>query len=77
MVEMLKVQTVDNKVVINKEDFEQFVEDLSSEIETLEILADKELVEQIKKSDVDIKEGRIYEVKADEELKKLLSIENV
>lgn len=77
MVEILKVQTVDNKVVINKEDFEQFVEDLSSEIETLEILADKELVEQIKKSEKDVKEGRVYEIKGDEELKKLLDIKNV
>jgi len=57
---------------MNKEDFEQFIEDLSSTIETLEILSDKELREQIKKSEQDINEGRVYEIKNEKDLKRLL-----
>ena len=70
MVEMLKVQTADSKITMNKED-------LSSTIETLEILSDKELREQIKKSEQNMNEGRVYEIKDKKDLKKLLGLEDV
>ena len=58
MLEMLKVEVTDGKVILDKEEFEHFIEDLESTIETLEILADKESMKQIVKSEDDIKKGR-------------------
>lgn len=74
MLEMLKVEVTDGKVILDKEEFEQFIEDLESTIETLEILADKESMKQIVKSEDDIKKGRVYSIKNLRELKSLLGV---
>jgi len=43
-------------------------EELEEVIETVEIMNDKELMEGLKRSKKDIKEGRIYELKNADEL---------
>ncbi len=59
MLDLIKVEEVDNKVIIPKEDFEKIIADVDSLIETVEILSDNELLEQIKESETDIKEGKV------------------
>ena len=68
MLDLIKVEEVDNKVVIPKEDFEKIIADVDSLIETVEILSDKELIEQIKESERDIKEGKIKEIKSKKDI---------
>ena len=74
MLEILKVEVTDGKVILDKEEFERFIEDLELTIETLEILADKELMKQIAKSEEDVEKGKIYTIKNLKELKSLLGI---
>ena len=74
MLEILKVEVTDGKVILDKGEFERFIEDLESTIETLEILADKELMKQIAKSEEDVEKGKIYTIKNLKELKSLLGI---
>ena len=68
MLDLIKVEEVDNKVIIPKEDFEKIIADVDSLIETVEILSDKELIEQIKESERDIKEGKIKEIKSKKDI---------
>ncbi len=68
MLDLIKVEEVDNKVIILKEDFEKIIADVDSLIETVEILSDKELIEQIKESERDIKEGKIKEIKSKKDI---------
>ena len=68
MLDLIKVEEVDNKVIILKEDFEKIIADVDSLIETVEILSDKELIEQIKKSERDIKEGKVKEIKSKKDI---------
>ena len=68
MLDLIKVEEVDNKVIIPKEDFEKIIADMDSLIETVEILSDKELIEQIKESERDIKEGKIKEIKSKKDI---------
>ncbi|VVB60494.1 Uncharacterised protein [uncultured archaeon] len=64
MLSMIKVEEVDNKVMLQKEDFEKIISEVDDLIETLEVLSDKELMEQIRESEKQIKEGKIKEIKA-------------
>ncbi len=68
MLDLIKVEEVDNKVIIPKEDFEKIIADVDSLIETVEILSDKELIEQIKESERDIKEGKVKEIKSKKDI---------
>lgn len=68
MLDLIKVEEVDNKVIIPKEDFEKIIADVDSLIETVEILSDKELIEQIKGSERDIKEGKVKEIKSKKDI---------
>ncbi len=68
MLDLIKVEEVDNKVVIPKEDFEKIIADVDSLIETIEILSDKELIEQIKESERNIKEGKVKEIKSKKDI---------
>lgn len=68
MLDLIKVEEVDNKVIIPKEDFEKIIADVDSLIETIEILSDKELIEQIKESERDIKEGKVKEIKSKKDI---------
>ena len=69
MLKLLKVKTVDDKVITDKDEFEQFTGDLSSELETLEILSDKKLMDGIKRSKKDLQEGKICELKNEKDIK--------
>ncbi|SNQ62846.1 hypothetical protein [Candidatus Methanoperedens nitratireducens] len=68
MLDLIKVEEVDNKVIIPKEDFEKIIADVDSLIETAEILSDKELIQQIKESERDIKEGKVKEIKSKKDI---------
>ncbi|HEY9207158.1 MAG TPA: hypothetical protein VIO58_14690 [Candidatus Methanoperedens sp.] len=68
MLDLIKVEEVDNKVIIPKEDFEKIIADVDSLIETVEILSDEELIEQIKESERNIKEGKLKEIKSKKDI---------
>jgi len=68
MLDLIKVEEIDNKVIIPKEDFEKIIADVDSLIETIEILSDKELIEQIKESERNIKEGKVKEIKSKKDI---------
>ncbi|VVB88837.1 Uncharacterised protein [uncultured archaeon] len=68
MLDLIKVEEFDNKVIIPKEDFEKIIADVESLMETVEILSDNELVEQIKESERNIKEGKIKEIKSKKDI---------
>lgn len=68
MLDLIKVEEVGNKVIIPKEDFEKIIADVDSLIETIEILSDKELIEQIKESERHIKEGKVKEIKSKKDI---------
>ncbi len=68
MLDLIKVEEVDNKVIIPKEDFEKIIADVDSLIETVEILSDEELIEQIKESERNIKEGKVKEIKSKKDI---------
>ena len=68
MLDLIKVEEVDNKVIIPKEDFEKIIADVDSLLETVEILSDEELIEQIKESERNIKEGKVKEIKSKKDI---------
>lgn len=68
MMDMIKVEQKDGKVVLNKEDFDKMVADVDSLIETLEVLSDKGLMEQIKESEKDIRMGRAKEIRSSKDI---------
>ncbi|MBU3965843.1 MAG: hypothetical protein KKG76_00470 [Euryarchaeota archaeon] len=72
MLDLIRVEEVDNKVIIPKEDFEKIIADVDSLIETIEILSDKELIEQIKESERNIKEGKVKEIKSKKDIYQLM-----
>lgn len=51
-----------------KEDFEDLIGEMESLMETIEILSDKGLMKQIKESENDIKEGKVFEIKSEDDL---------
>lgn len=63
MLDLIKVEQIDNKVVMPKEDFERIMADMDSLIETVEILSDSDLMEQIKESEKEVREGKVKEIK--------------
>lgn len=73
MLDLIKVEQIDNKVVMPKEDFEKMIADVDSLIETVEILSDKELMEQIKQSEKEIREGKIKEIKSKKDIEDLFN----
>ncbi len=68
MLDLIKVEEIDNKVIIPKEDFEKIIAEVDSLIETVEILSDEELIEQIKESERNIKEGKVKEIKSKKDI---------
>ncbi|VVB86759.1 Uncharacterised protein [uncultured archaeon] len=68
MLDLIKVEEIDNKVIIPKEDFEKIIADVESLMETVEILSDKDLMEQIKGSERNIKEGKVKEIKSKKDI---------
>ncbi len=72
MLELLEVKEENGKVIIDKERFEEFLVEFDSLMETMDILSDKEMMEQIRQSEDDIRHGRVKEIKSDGELRKVL-----
>jgi len=65
------MKEIKGNVVMTKEDFDELISEIKSLIETVEVLSDKNLVEQIKESERDIEEGKVSEIKTREDLKEL------
>ncbi len=67
----MRIKEVEQDVVLRKEDFESLIGEMESLTETIEILSDRGLVEQIRESEKDIGKGNIFEIKSEEELNNL------
>jgi PHD/YefM family antitoxin component YafN of YafNO toxin-antitoxin module len=68
MVSVVRIKEVKGNVVLRKEDFEDLIGEMESLMETIEILSDKGLMKQIKESEDDIREGKIFEIKSEDDL---------
>lgn len=64
MLDIINVEQFDNKVIMPKEDFEKIIADVESLMETVEILSDKDLIEQLKESEKNIKDGKVKKIKS-------------
>jgi len=73
MLDLIKVEQLDNKVIILKDDFEKIIADVESLMETVEILSDNELIEQLKESEKKIKEGKVKKIKSKKDIDALFS----
>ncbi len=73
MLELIKVEQIDNKVVMPKDDFERIIADVDSLIETVEILSDSDLMKQIKESEEEIREGKVKEIKTKKDIESLFN----
>jgi PHD/YefM family antitoxin component YafN of YafNO toxin-antitoxin module len=71
MVSVMRIKEVEQDVVLRKEDFESLIGDMESLTETIEILSDRGLMEQIRESEKDIGKGNIFEIKSEEDLNNL------
>jgi PHD/YefM family antitoxin component YafN of YafNO toxin-antitoxin module len=73
MIELVRLKEERGEVRMSKEDFEAFMTEVESLIETVEILSDEDLMKQLKESEKDVEEGRVHEIKSPEDLKRLFS----
>lgn len=73
MLDLIKVEQIDNKVMMPKEDFERIMADMDSLIETVEILSDSDLMEQIRESEKEIREGKLKEIKSKKDIEDLFN----
>jgi len=71
MVSVMRIKEVEHDVVLRKEDFENLIEEMESLTETIEILSDRGLMEQIRGSEKDIGKGNIFEIESEEDLNNL------
>ncbi|MEA1894235.1 MAG: hypothetical protein U9N36_03340 [Euryarchaeota archaeon] len=71
MVSVMRIKEVEQEILLRKEDFESLIGEMESLTETIEILSDRGLMEQIRESEKDIGKGNIFEIKSEEELNKL------
>ena len=71
MVSVMRIKEVEQDVVLRKEDFESLMGEMESLTETIEILSDRGLMEQIRESEKDIGKGNIFEIKSEEDLNNL------
>ncbi len=67
----MRIKEVEHDVVLRKEDFESLIGEMESLTETIEILSDICLMEQIRESEKDIGKGNIFEIKSEEDLNNL------
>ena len=65
---VVRIKEVKGNVVIRKEDFEDLIGEMESLMETIEILSDKGLMNQIKGSENDIRDGNVFEIKSEDDL---------
>ena len=68
MAGVVRIKEVKGNVVLRKEDFEDLIGEMESLMETIEIFSDKGLMKQIKESENDIKEGKVFEIKSEDDL---------
>lgn len=68
MAGVVRIKEVKGNVVLRKEDFEDLIGEIESLMETIEILSDKGLMKQINESENDIKEGKVFEIKSEDDL---------
>ena len=68
MAGVVRIKEVKGNVVLRKEDFEDLIGEMESLMETIEILSDKGLMKQIKESETDIREGKVFEIKSEDDL---------
>ena len=71
MMGVMRIKEVEHDVVLRKEDFESLIGEMESLTETIEILSDRGLMEQIRESEKDIGKGNIFEIKSEEDLNNL------
>ena len=71
MVNVVRIKEVEENVVLRKADFENLIDVVESLMETLEVLSDKNLMEQIRESETDIEEGKTFEIKTEDDLNNL------
>jgi PHD/YefM family antitoxin component YafN of YafNO toxin-antitoxin module len=74
MISVMRVKEVEQDVVLRKEDFESLIGEVESLTETIEILSDRDLMEQVRESEKDIGKGNIFEIKSEEELDNLFLV---
>jgi len=68
MASVVRIKEVKGNVVLRKEDFEDLIGEMESLMETIEILSDEGLMKQIKESENDIREGKVFEIKSEDDL---------
>lgn len=68
MAGVVRIKEVKGNVVLRKEDFEDLISEMESLMETIEILSNKGLMKQIKESENDIREGKVFEIKSEDDL---------
>ena len=68
MASVVKIKEVKGNVVLRKEDFEDLIDEMESLMETIEILSDNGLMKQIKESENDMREGKVFEIKSEDDL---------
>jgi len=71
MISIMGIKEVEHNVVLRKEDFESLIGEMESLTETIEILSDRGLMEQIRGSEKDIGKGNIFEIESEEDLNNL------
>ena len=65
---VVRIKEVKGNVVLRKEDFEDLIGEMESLMETIEILSDNGLMKQIKESENDMREGKVFEIKSEDDL---------
>ena len=68
MAGVVRIKEVKGNIVLRKEDFEDLIGEMESLMETIEILSDKGLMKQITESENDIREGKVFEIKSEDDL---------
>ena len=68
MAGVVRIKEVKGNIVLRKEDFENLIDEMESLMETIEILSDKGLMKQITESENDIREGKVFEIKSEDDL---------
>ncbi len=58
-------------MVLRKEDFESLIGAVESLTEAIEILSDRDLMEQVRESEKNIGKGNIFEIKSEEDMNNL------
>ena len=68
MAGVVRIKEVKGNVVLRKEDFEDLIGEMESLMETIEILSDMGLMKQINESENVIREGKVFEIKSEDDL---------